>query len=82
MLDSILAQTAKRALGLTLSSPTALTLKDRSNAGVGLMSLMVDNVQIKIAYLTKALNDAGPLDHSTVMLLQAEHKCMRGTLTI
>ena len=41
------------------------------------MSLMVDNVQINSAYLTKALNDAGPLGRSTVALLQAELKCMR-----
>ena len=41
------------------------------------MSLMVDNVQISTAYLTKALNDAGPLGRSTVALLQAELKCMR-----
>ena len=70
MLDSILARIAKKALGLPLSTPTAHILKDRSNARVGLMSLMVDNVQIDTAYLTKALNDAGPLGHSTVALLQ------------
>ena len=77
MLDSILARIAKKALGLPMSTPTALILKDRSKAGVGLMSLMVDNVQINSAYLTKALNDAGPLGRSTVALLQAELKCMR-----
>ena len=52
MLDSILARIAKEALGLPLSTPTALILKDRSNARVGLMSLMVDNVQVNTAYLT------------------------------
>ena len=53
MLDSILARIAKTALGLPLSTPTALILKDRSKAGVGLMSLMVDNVQINTAYLKR-----------------------------
>ena len=38
MLDSILAQNAKKALGLPLRTPAALILKDRSKAGVGLMS--------------------------------------------
>ena len=82
MRDSILARIAKEALGLPLSTPTALILKDRSNAEVGLMSLMVDNVQINTAYLTKALNDAGPSGRSTVALLQADKKCMRGMPTM
>ena len=72
MLDGILARIAKKALGLPLSTPTALTLKDRSKAGVGLMSLMVDNVQVNAAHQIKALDDAGPLGRSTVAPLQAE----------
>ena len=51
------------------------------------MSLMFDNVQVNTAYLTtlktlKALNDAGPLGRSTVALLQAEQKCMKGMPTM
>ena len=44
------------------------------------MSLMVNNVQINIAYLTKALNDAGTLGRSTVVPWQAEQRCMRDML--
>ena len=71
MLDSIFARNAKKALGLPLSTPTALVMKDRSNAGVGLMSLVVDNVHINTAYLTKTLIDAGPHGRATVALLKA-----------
>ena len=78
-LYDIIARIAKKALGLPLS---ALVLKDRSNAGVGLMSLMVDNVQIDFAYLTKPLYDAGPLGCCTNAFLQAEQKCMGGMPTM
>ena len=71
----------RKALGLPLSTRPALTVKDRY-AGVGLMSLMVDNVQIYTAYLSKALNNAGPFGCSTVVLLQAEQKSTRGMLTM
>ena len=82
MLDSILARIANKARGLPLSTPTALILKDRSNAGAGLMSVMVDSVHIDTAYIAKALNNAGPLGRPTVASLQAEQKCMRGMLTM
>ena len=49
-----------------------------SNAGVGLMSLMIDNVQINTAYLTKALNDVGHLGRLTAAFLKAEQKFTRG----
>ena len=62
----------------TLSTSTARIMKDRSNAGVGVMSLMVDNAQINTAYLKKALNDAGPLCRFTAALLKAEQKFTRG----
>ena len=35
ILDSILARIAKKAMGLPISTPTAMMLKERKNAGVG-----------------------------------------------
>ena len=44
MLDIVHTQSAKKVLCLHKSTATALTLKDRSNAGDGFMSLMVNYV--------------------------------------
>ena len=82
MLDSILARIAKKALGLPMSSPTAMILKSRECAGVGVISLVVDYVQANAAYLPNALNDMGPLGQSTKALLKVEQKCIRGMPTM
>ena len=60
-LNSILARFAKRALHLPLYTPNALILEKVEHMGVGATSLMVDYVQNVTAYLTRALNDEGPL---------------------
>ena len=81
-LDSILIRIAKKALGLPLSTPSAMILKDRNKGGVGLTSLMVDYVQANTAYLSKALNDKGPLGQSTKALLEAEKACIGNIPTL
>ena len=81
-LDSILIRIAKKALGLPLSTPSAMILKDRNKGGVGLTSLMVDYVQANTAYLSKALNDKGPLGLSTKALLEAEKACIGNIPTL
>ena len=81
-LDSILIRIAKKALGLPLSTPSAMILKDRNKGGVGLTSLMVDYIQANTAYLSKALNDKGLLGQSTKALLEAEKACIGNIPTL
>jgi hypothetical protein len=60
-LDSVLARFAKWALYLPLYTPNAMILEKVEHMGVGATSLMVDYLQKVTAYLTRALNDQGPL---------------------
>ena len=82
ILDSILARIAKKAMGLPISTPTAMTLKERKNAGVGVTSLMVDYLQVNAACMTNAFNDPGPLGKSIKALLRAEEACMGRVSTL
>ena len=78
-LNSILIRIAKN---VPLSTPSAMILKVRNKGGVGLTSLMVDYVQANTAYLSKALNDKGPLGQSTKALLEAEKTCIGNSPTL
>ena len=82
ILDSILARIAKKAMGLPISTPTAMMLKERKNAGVGVTSLMVDYLQVNAACMTNAFNDPGPLGKSIKALLRAEEACMGRVSTL
>ena len=68
-LDAALCRIARSAYRLPKSTQTALLLRQRDNAGMGLQSLLVDYVQILASSLTQALNDPGPLGVSTRALL-------------
>ena len=46
--------------------------------GLGLGSLLIDYAQLNGAYLTRALNDDGPLGWSTRALLKIQHERMAG----
>lgn len=47
---------------LPLSTPTAMVLQERTKAGVGVTSLMIDYVHFTAAHLAYAPNDPGPLE--------------------
>jgi len=74
-LDCILAKIVKRALHLPLYTPNAMVLQETDKMGLGVTSLMMDYVQSVTVYLTRALNDKGPLGTLTrsMMMLQTTY---------
>ena len=77
-LDSKLITIAKKAYGLGNATPNNLILEKKDNMGLGLDSLLIDYAQLNGAYLTRALNDDGPLGWSTKGLLKLQHTRMAG----
>ena len=81
-IDNKIVSLVKKAYGLGQAAPNNLILEEREQMGMGVTSLMVDYVQQTGAYLTRALNDNGPLGWSTQALLKHQHRCMAGMPTI
>ena len=77
-LDAKMVKIAKKAYGLNGAAPNNLILEEKEKMGLGLTSLMVDYAQLNGAYLTRALNDDGPLGWSTKALLKFQHNIMMG----
>ena len=77
-LDAAIARVAKRAYGISLSTPTHFILQEKDKVGMGVDSLMLDYCQLGAAALARALNDKGPLGRSTKALLKAQHKIVAG----
>ena len=71
-LDGIISRTAKRALRLPMSTPTGLVLEQQAASGTGAQSLLVDYVQLGVAYLVRALNDEGKLGVVTKAMLKTQ----------
>ncbi len=65
---------SKRIYKLPRSTPSATIHQDRERAGLGLTSMNVMYAKLTCTYLTKALNDKGPLGFVTrpMLLLQNE----------
>ena len=72
--DAIKLNICKRIYKLPRSTPSAMIHQDRGRAGLGLTSMSVMYAKLTCTYLTKALNDKGPLGFVTrpMLLLQNE----------
>ncbi len=72
--DAIKLNICKRIYKLPRSTPSAMIHQDREHAGLGLTSMNVMYAKLTCTYLTKALNDKGPLGFVTrpMLLLQNE----------
>ena len=81
-LDKLLIRLIKSAWGLPMSTPSQVVLEKLSKCGMGVQSLMVDYVQLVCSYLTRALNDPGPLGMTTRALLREQYKRLGGLSTV
>ena len=73
-LDAALCRIMRTAYRIPMATPNALICLKTEDGGMSLQSLLVDYAQITAASLTMALNDAGPLGHSTRVLLSLQHR--------
>ena len=77
--DTAIVKIAKKAYGLPAATPSNLVLREKDDNGMGISSLMVDYVQLNAAYLTRALNDEGPLGWTTRAMMRQQHTLAAGT---
>ena len=63
--DAIKLNICKRIYKLPRSTPSAMIHQDRERAGLGLTSMNMMYAKLTCTYLTKALNDKGPLGFVT-----------------